>query len=77
MNLGIALDRYGKPSKAEPEYRRAIEIEPNDADYHHNLGVCLGLQGRLAEARVEYLEALRLNPSLEKATECLQELGPE
>ena len=42
--------------------RRALEIDPRNADAHRNLAVALGFKGRIDEAIVAAREALRLQP---------------
>jgi Flp pilus assembly protein TadD len=41
-------------------YRKALEIEPDDAAAHLNLGSALAGQGRLNEALAHYQKALGL-----------------
>ncbi|MEO0180297.1 MAG: tetratricopeptide repeat protein [candidate division WOR-3 bacterium] len=47
---------------AEEEYRKAIEMNPMDAEAHYNLGVLLYNQGRYEEAEKEFREAIRIKP---------------
>jgi tetratricopeptide (TPR) repeat protein len=56
-----ARNRYNL-AEAEVEFRKAVRLEPNNAEYHHNLGRTLYSQGRYAEAEAEYREAVRLEP---------------
>ena len=49
--------------RMEADARRALALDPNDAEAHAALGNALGNAGRLAEARAEYDRALALNPS--------------
>jgi tetratricopeptide (TPR) repeat protein len=37
FDLGIVLDRQGKPDAALPEYRTVVQLSPGVARYHHNL----------------------------------------
>jgi len=37
FNLGIVLDRQGKPDSALPEYRTAVQLSPGIPRYHQNL----------------------------------------
>ena len=47
---------------AEHHYRRAIELNPNDADRRMGMGYLLALRGKPAEGLVWMEEAMRLNP---------------
>jgi TolB-like protein/DNA-binding winged helix-turn-helix (wHTH) protein/Tfp pilus assembly protein PilF len=47
---------------AEKEYRRAIQLDPNDATGHHWYAECLALQGRFNEAFTEIERARQLDP---------------
>jgi serine/threonine-protein kinase len=49
-------------AKAEAEFRRALEISPNDAGAKSGLGYCLLAQGHLPEADRIFHEALSLDP---------------
>ena len=40
----------GNPAEAEPEFRRSLKLEPEDAAAHYNLGLLLRQVGRYAEA---------------------------
>ncbi len=44
------------------EARRAIELDPGDAEAHAHLGWALGFQGDLGPSEAEFDTALRLNP---------------
>jgi tetratricopeptide (TPR) repeat protein len=47
---------------------RAVLVEADVAEVHHNLGVVLEAQGRLEEARAEYEKARTLKPTLRQAS---------
>jgi TolB-like protein/class 3 adenylate cyclase len=47
----------------EADARKAVMLDPNDAEAHAALGEALGGVGRLAEAKAEFERALALNPS--------------
>lgn len=47
---------------AESHYRRAIELNPNDATAHHWYAELLAMQGRFSESLAEYDRALSLDP---------------
>lgn len=50
-------------SSAEQEFRRAVELIPENAAGHANLALYLFEQGHTEAAHAEYQEALRLDPS--------------
>lgn len=43
--------------------RRAVELDPMDADAHQSLGYAIGLTGDLRQAESEFDKALQLNPN--------------
>lgn len=47
---------------AEQNYRRAIELSPNDATAHHWFAEFLSMQGRFGESLEEYARAMSLDP---------------
>jgi len=47
---------------AESDYRKAIELSPNDATAHHWYAEFLSMQGRFDESYAEYEKALSLDP---------------
>ncbi|HSD65649.1 MAG TPA: tetratricopeptide repeat protein [Vicinamibacteria bacterium] len=55
----VARGRY---SAAADEYRKALEVQPNDATVHNKLGICYQQLGNGAMARREYDRALALDP---------------
>ena len=59
-NLGIALEKLGRPDEAETAYRKAVALDPKFAPAHLNLGNLLYQQQHLAEAEAEYRSALAL-----------------
>lgn len=52
-----------RDSSAQREFRRAVEIIPENAAGHANLALYLFEQGRIETARAVFQEALRLDPS--------------
>jgi adenylate cyclase len=48
--------------EAEREYRRALELNPNNADAHHHYGLLLANTGRFEQALDEGRRALELDP---------------
>jgi protein O-mannosyl-transferase len=62
-NLGVLLMSSGREQEAAAEFRDAVWLSPQSAEYHVNRGLALAqLPGRIAEAVTEYREALRLDP---------------
>ena len=62
INLGIALDLLNRPEESEPHFRRAVNLQPNDAQPYYYYGRWLRKQGRAVEA-VQMLQlAVRKNP---------------
>jgi tetratricopeptide (TPR) repeat protein len=55
----VARGRY---SAAADEYRKALEVQPNDPAVHNKLGICYQQLGNDAMARREYDQALALDP---------------
>jgi serine/threonine protein kinase/tetratricopeptide (TPR) repeat protein len=49
-------------SGAQQEFKRALELDPNDADAHHAYGRFLASMGRVGEARAELTRAQELDP---------------
>ncbi|MCW5958221.1 MAG: winged helix-turn-helix domain-containing protein [Pyrinomonadaceae bacterium] len=47
---------------AESDYRKAVELSPNDATSHHWYAEFLSMQGRFDESYAEYEKALSLDP---------------
>jgi tetratricopeptide (TPR) repeat protein len=55
----VARGRYGD---AVGEYKKALEVQPNDATVHNKLGICYQQLGNEGMARREYERALALDP---------------
>nr|WP_306422129.1 tetratricopeptide repeat protein [Nostoc sp. CHAB 5715] len=60
--MGIALKNQGKLDEAIAQYRKAIQLDPKDADAYYNLGIALKNQGKLDEAIAQYRKAIQLDP---------------
>jgi serine/threonine protein kinase/TolB-like protein len=61
--LAGILDTYDYDfAGAEREFQRALELNPNDAESHHNYGGHLMWQGRFEQGLAEYRRALELDP---------------
>ena len=73
-NLGNVLAQGGKPDEAIQEFRKAIEIKPENPEAHFALGFVLARQGKSAEAEAEYLLAIKQKPNYPEASQQLQAL---
>ena len=62
-----ALRNEGDCEAAVPVYRRAIELQANDAGSRMNLGICHAMGKRYGEAEAYFLQALEVDPTLERA----------
>jgi serine/threonine protein kinase/Flp pilus assembly protein TadD len=56
---------------AEREFRRALELNPSDADNHHEYAHYLMAMGRVAESEAESQRAVELDPTGEGLNSCL------
>jgi tetratricopeptide (TPR) repeat protein len=61
-NLGIVLEREGKPDEASAHYSEAVRIDPTFSEAHNNLGRLFAERRRFEEAIAHLAEALRLEP---------------
>ncbi len=66
-NLGLAVLAKGQAEKAVEYYKKAVRINPNNAEAYYNLGNAYLSQGRLAMAAGEYSKAIRAKPNYAKA----------
>ena len=66
-NLGGALRDKGQWDEAMAEYRKALQIKPDNAEAHNNLGNALYDKGQLDEAITEYRKALQIKPDYAEA----------
>jgi len=62
VNLGVERFRANRNPEAEAAFRRALDLDPEDAEAHLGLGRALARRGRGREAEAEFREALRLRP---------------
>jgi len=56
---------------AEQEFKRALELNPNDADVHHGYAHYLMAVGRVAESEAESKKAVELDPVGDGLNSCL------
>jgi tetratricopeptide (TPR) repeat protein len=77
-NLGAAESRQNLPQAVET-FRRALEQDPSDPDYHFNLGYALFKKGDFADAADRFREVLDRDPGDQMATlllgRCLKKQG--
>jgi tetratricopeptide (TPR) repeat protein len=77
-NLGAAQSRQNLAQAAET-FRRALEQDPSDPDYHFNLGYALFKKGDFADAADRFREVLDRDPGDQMATlllgRCLKKQG--
>jgi tetratricopeptide (TPR) repeat protein len=62
LRLGAALAGNGKMEGAIGQYRKALEIKPDDPEIHSNLGLAFFKTGELEEAIAQYHQALEFAP---------------
>ncbi len=62
-NRAEALLKQDKYAEAEAQYRKAIEVEANNGDYHNGLGKALYNQAKYKEAEAASRKAVDLNPN--------------
>ena len=79
-DLGAAQSRANRLPQAAENFRKAIEGDSSDPDYHFNLGYTLWKAGRFAEAAESFRAVAQRNPKDSDATtflgRCLKEEGP-
>jgi tetratricopeptide (TPR) repeat protein len=79
LESGLTHYEKGEFDDAIPAYRKAIELQPNDAHAHYNLGVALLEKGEPREASSSFETAIRLQPDFAEAYNSFglaeQELG--
>jgi tetratricopeptide (TPR) repeat protein len=78
-NLGAALSRANRPDALE-NFRKALEGDTSDPDYHFNVGYALWKAGRFDEAAESFRAALARSSEDTEATlmlgRCLQRAAP-
>jgi len=63
LHMGKALCESGKPDEGVKEYRKFLQMWPNDASVISDLGIELIKQGRLDEGIREYKRYLQIKPN--------------
>merc|ERR1712086_1186120 len=67
-NLGqLLLEQAGDLQGARKNFRRAVQLEPMDAEAHNSLGAVLQYGGDAKEAASSFKTALRLRPKYAEA----------
>lgn len=61
-SIATCLDQLGEPQKAIDTYKRALALEPDDAQLNFNLAVTLAQNGKYAEARKVGKHGAEKNP---------------
>ena len=64
---GASAAQIGKPNEAVLAFKKAISINPNNAEAYNNLGVALKEQGKLDKAIEAYKKALSIKPKYAEA----------
>ena len=62
-NLGSFLSARGQLNEATVDFRKALELWPDQSKDHNNLGKALVQKGRIAEAMDHFQTALRISPN--------------
>ena len=65
--LGAVLKQTGRINESLFAKRKAVEIEPLDAQAHYNFGITLQELSRLEEAEASYTQAIALKPDFANA----------
>ena len=66
-NLGRSLAAQGKVAEAVPHLLRAIQYQPDQAEFRHQLALAYVGLDRRDEALAAWREAVRINPNYEEA----------
>ena len=71
---GLSLAKNAKWAQAESEYREAIRLDPNIADYRAMLADALAVQGKSAAADAQYKQEKKLDRA--QPAKAIQKTGP-
>jgi len=74
-NLGVATARLGDQRTAAAQFQKAVQQDPNDADYRFNLGVALYDSGDSDGAVRQLKECLALRPGDAEASSLLDAIS--
>jgi len=66
-SLGVLLYNQGRIEEAMVQFRKAVQLVPNNCEELNNLGLALAAQGRFDEAIENYRKALQNNPNYYEA----------
>ena len=61
--MGASAAQIGKPNEAVLAFKKAISINPNNAEAYNNLGNVHKDQGKLEEAIIAYTKAISVKPA--------------
>jgi len=61
-SLGVLYHEQGRRKDAAAEYRKAIQIDPEDSEGYNNLGNVLKEEGRPEEAEEQFRKAIEADP---------------
>jgi len=67
FDLATDLSAKGHLDEAVAAWRKVLELDPRNAQAHHNLGIALLWQGNLPEGMTHLQKALELDPDLSEA----------
>jgi tetratricopeptide (TPR) repeat protein len=70
-DLGAAQSRLNQPDAALASFRKALEGDTGDPDYHFNVGYCLWRQKQFEDAVESFRAVVERNPSDTEATSLL------
>jgi tetratricopeptide (TPR) repeat protein len=62
FDVALDLTRKNKPDEALAEWKKAVELNPEEAKAHFNLALALERKGQLEEAITEYQKAIESDP---------------
>jgi Flp pilus assembly protein TadD len=72
--VGSDLAMHDRVIDALPHLKRAVELQPEDADMRHSLGRALLAMGRNEDAAAQFSASLSLNPAHPGARDGLERL---
>lgn len=61
-SLGVLFHEQGRREEAAAEYRKAVQIDPEDPEGYNNLGTILKEEGRPEEAEAQFRKAIEADP---------------